>query len=490
MAAPASDERAAMPDISCRRLCAVAMLVGCVTSAQQASASTAYALTTNNILITFDTASPGTIPNAVAITFFPGGEQIVAIDVRPETGELIGLGSSGALYRLDPEGGSAVPISAAVGSFGGASFGFDFDPVADRARLVSDTGQNLRVDLNTGAVVSDTSLSPGPAWRPLLTRTATRLGPTSTTLYGIDSATDTLVLQMNRRYASEPQQRDRHNRRTARREHVRRRWLRHRLGESGVRQPDGWRRLRPVCGRPRDRRDHVDRKLSRILPGAGSPRRRPFTPRPERCTASRAAAPVDHVPQRLAGSHPPRTVPITGLQAGETIVGLDQDSRTLELYAVGSSSAPLRARSRDRRGNCNRARSVFRPAARQCLRRGRRHPVLSRNPYRQRRRAEPAGNDRWGFDRERAAAVPGRKCRRGHVRACRPRRSNVQQALRYRLGNRTSGDHRANRFVSSDTAVRHRDGRRSSGSGHLGVGGTGICSAGMSSQGRRGLGSP
>ena len=186
-----------MPHIFPRGLLAAAViLVGCLAGAQPAAASTAYAVTTNNILITFDTASPGTIPNAVAITFFPGGEQIVAIDVRPETGLLIGLGSSGALYQLYPESGGAVPITAAVGSFGGTAFGFDFDPVADRARLVSNTGQNLRIDLNTGSVVTDANVSPAASVvASAYSNSYQGSGATTTTLYGIDSATDTLVLQ-------------------------------------------------------------------------------------------------------------------------------------------------------------------------------------------------------------------------------------------------------------------------------------------------------
>ena len=41
----------------------------------------------------------------------------------------------------------------------GTEFGVDFDDVSDRLRVVSDTGQNLRVDVDSGAVITDTALS-------------------------------------------------------------------------------------------------------------------------------------------------------------------------------------------------------------------------------------------------------------------------------------------------------------------------------------------
>ena len=36
----------------------------------------------------------------------------------------------------------------------------DFNPVPDRLRVVSDTGQSLRINVDTGAVITDTALNP------------------------------------------------------------------------------------------------------------------------------------------------------------------------------------------------------------------------------------------------------------------------------------------------------------------------------------------
>jgi hypothetical protein len=43
----------------------------------------------------------------------------------------------------------------------GTRFGVDIKPVADRLRVVSDTGQNLRINLDTAQAISDGALNPG-----------------------------------------------------------------------------------------------------------------------------------------------------------------------------------------------------------------------------------------------------------------------------------------------------------------------------------------
>ncbi len=43
----------------------------------------------------------------------------------------------------------------------GNTFGVDFNLVADRLRIVSDAGQSLRINVDTGFVTTDTNLNPG-----------------------------------------------------------------------------------------------------------------------------------------------------------------------------------------------------------------------------------------------------------------------------------------------------------------------------------------
>jgi uncharacterized protein DUF4394/Calx-beta domain-containing protein len=124
--------------------------------------------------------------------------MLEGLDVRPQTGQLYALGSTSRLYRIDPADGEATQVGSGVFAplLSGADFGFDFSPVADRARVVSDLKQNLRVNPATAAVTTDALLNPGT---PVVTAsgyTNSFPGAAATTLYGIDTgATPQLVRQ-------------------------------------------------------------------------------------------------------------------------------------------------------------------------------------------------------------------------------------------------------------------------------------------------------
>jgi hypothetical protein len=134
-------------------------------------------------------------------------EEILGIDFRPATGGLYGLGSTSRLYLIDP--GTAVATQVGSGPFAtaleGHAFGFDFNPTVDRIRVVSNTGQNLRLNPITGALAAvDTALAfaaldPNAGARPAVVGAA-YTNPdndpaTGTTLYDIDAALDLLVTQ-------------------------------------------------------------------------------------------------------------------------------------------------------------------------------------------------------------------------------------------------------------------------------------------------------
>src|SRR5664279_276242 len=76
-------------------------------------AETIVALTSDNRLLTVESAMPGDVAKAVAITGLPDPESLVGIDFRPFTGGLYALGSSNRLYAIDPANGSATAIGAA-----------------------------------------------------------------------------------------------------------------------------------------------------------------------------------------------------------------------------------------------------------------------------------------------------------------------------------------------------------------------------------------
>lgn len=79
----------------------------------------------------------------------------------------------------------------------GTDFGFDFNPVVDRIRIVSNTGQNLRINPITGVLAFvDGKLNPGT---PVVTAAAYRnnfAGTTTTELYVLDTNTDKLFTQV------------------------------------------------------------------------------------------------------------------------------------------------------------------------------------------------------------------------------------------------------------------------------------------------------
>lgn len=114
---------------------------------------TIYAVTTTNHVLSFDASTPGTITSQYAITGLQDGERVLGIDIRPANGTLYALGSSSRVYTVDPASGAASAVgSPFTPALEGTSFGFDFNPTVDRIRVVSNTGQNLRLNPDTGAV--------------------------------------------------------------------------------------------------------------------------------------------------------------------------------------------------------------------------------------------------------------------------------------------------------------------------------------------------
>ena len=179
-----------------------AALLACPTTSH---AEPLIGLTSQNALISFDSATPGTVAVTVPVTGLGAGESLLAIDIRPATGQLYALGSASRLYTVNPATGAATAVGSA-GSFtlSGTSFGFDFNPVVDRIRVVSNADQNLRLNPNDGTLTAtDTALAfasgdPNAAANPNVVGAAYTNnvpGASSTTLYVIDSTLRLLAVQ-------------------------------------------------------------------------------------------------------------------------------------------------------------------------------------------------------------------------------------------------------------------------------------------------------
>jgi hypothetical protein len=185
--------------------CTVGVATGCLVllasliAATPARAQTsAYAVTTSNHLITFDVNAPGSATDLGVIkgpSGSPLADQILAMDFRAKTGQLYGLGAASAIYIIDPVTATASPLLALTPPTTiTGNPGLDFDPVQDRIRIVTDTGQNLRINPDTSAVVTDSPINGIPgATVTGLAFTNSFATPDRDTLYGIDSAHATLV---------------------------------------------------------------------------------------------------------------------------------------------------------------------------------------------------------------------------------------------------------------------------------------------------------
>lgn len=178
-------------------------------------------LTDDNTIVSFDPNNLSS-SNSVAVTGVDG--SLIGIDFRSANSLLYGFTSTNKIYTIDPTTGAATLVSTLNVPFnGGDATGLDFNPAADRLRIVDINDQNFRVNVDTGALADFDANTPGiqpdlsltyaagdanAGANPNVTAEAytnafagppAPMGvtpPTRTTqLFGIDSNLDTLVLQ-------------------------------------------------------------------------------------------------------------------------------------------------------------------------------------------------------------------------------------------------------------------------------------------------------
>lgn len=170
-------------------------------------APVAYGLTDDARIVTFKTATPNTLDTNVAVTGLAAGERLLGFDVRPKDGLLYGISSNGRIVTIVPATGvatvkstlaaDAADTTAPYTAVNGATFAVDFNPVADRLRVISDTGQSLRINVDTGATTTDGAINRAGAV-PVVTGAAytnSYAGTTATMLFDIDLASASLALQ-------------------------------------------------------------------------------------------------------------------------------------------------------------------------------------------------------------------------------------------------------------------------------------------------------
>jgi hypothetical protein len=166
-----------------------------------AEAATILGLTADGQLIRIDTETR----RASAPVRVRGAEgTLLGIDVRPADGKVYGVTDSGQIVTIDPINAMATRVSQLGERFeSGGRAVVDFNPVADRLRLMGTSGTNFRVNVENGQVVRDGQLkyqagTPLADTMPRISAgayTNSMAGATATMLLTIDAVLGQLNLQ-------------------------------------------------------------------------------------------------------------------------------------------------------------------------------------------------------------------------------------------------------------------------------------------------------
>lgn len=178
-----------------------------------AHAETLFGLTDDHRIVSFNANTPGVMISSGAISGINPGDRLIGLDLRAVDRTLYTMGTSGTIYRLEPvalgaggtstiNGFNAVNLGAISTQLTGSSFGFDFNPVPDRLRVISDSNQNLRLNplISPPGTITDTPVTlNGTQGIDLLAVAYTNNlpGATTTVLYGLDARTGSLVRALN-----------------------------------------------------------------------------------------------------------------------------------------------------------------------------------------------------------------------------------------------------------------------------------------------------
>ena len=166
-----------------------------------AQAATLIGLTADNHLVRIDTETR----RAAAPVMVRGAEgTLIGIDIRPADGKLYGVTDRDQIVTIDLASGQATQVSKLSQPFAsGGRAVVDFNPMADRLRLMGMNGTSYRINVETGAVTVDGTLK-YQAGTPLAETTPRIVagaytnsvaGTASTQLFTIDSLLRQLNLQ-------------------------------------------------------------------------------------------------------------------------------------------------------------------------------------------------------------------------------------------------------------------------------------------------------
>lgn len=179
-----------------------ALLLGTATLATAAHAAPAIGLVGGTTLVMFDTETRA-ISGTMDVT---GVDGLAGIDVRPADKLLYGVTLAGEVVTIDTASGAATmksTLSEMLPSFEGAIV--DFNPMADRLRLMATDGTNHRVNVDDGMVTVDGSLAfeagdmhEGETPAIVAAAYINSIGkPEATAMYDIDATIAALIQQVS-----------------------------------------------------------------------------------------------------------------------------------------------------------------------------------------------------------------------------------------------------------------------------------------------------
>lgn len=186
--------------ISTRTATAVAAALLSAAAAHSATAASVAGLVDGKSIAWIDTDAK----KVTGVVTLDGGASLVGFDVRPSDGKLYGLTADGAIVIVDPKTGKWQKKSQLSEKLpAGETIAVDFNPAADRLRIIASNGMSLRVNVEDGKAVVDGSLKyaeTDPNKSKMLKVVAVGYtnsfaGTKETTLYDIDAASGMLLKQ-------------------------------------------------------------------------------------------------------------------------------------------------------------------------------------------------------------------------------------------------------------------------------------------------------
>ena len=114
-----------------------------------------YGVSPTNDLMKYRSTTPPTLISSTKLSGLRPEENVTAIDLRTADKTLYAITNMDAMYKIDATGTATLisqePFNPAIV---GDAIGFDYNAMTDRFTVISSTGQNVKIDPNTGQIVA------------------------------------------------------------------------------------------------------------------------------------------------------------------------------------------------------------------------------------------------------------------------------------------------------------------------------------------------